>query len=139
MVSHNCRVQNSARWFGWIAGLSLVNTLIHHFSGGVTFLFGLAVTQIPDGFFHGVPAASYALDIVPLGFFVLIGYFATQGQVWAFIVGGVAYLLDGAVFIAFNTWLPALFHVFVLFSIFFGLRELLHLKRLVRTADDPPV
>lgn len=130
----NRRVQSSARWFFWIAGLSLLNSLIHQFGGGVTFLFGLGVTQLLDAFFRGIPALSYALDVLPLGFFVLMGYFATKGRIWAFIVGGVAYLLDGLVYATLGLWLPALFHLFVLFSILFGVRELARVRALERSA-----
>lgn len=140
----NRKVQNSARWFYWIAGLSLLNSLIHQFGGGVTFLFGLGVTQLFDAFFRSVPAASYVLDVLPLGFFALMGYFASKGRIWAFVVGGAAYLLDGVVFATVGLWLPALFHVFVLFSILFGVRELVRLRAQERAAagaegSTPPI
>ena len=121
-------------FFG-IAGLSLLNSLIHQFGGCVTFLFGLGVTQLLDVFFRSIPAVSYALDVLPLGFLVLMGYFATKGRIWAFIVGGVAYLLDGLVYVTLGLWLPALFHEFILFRILFGVRELARLRALDRSAN----
>ena len=41
--------KNGAKWFYWIAGFSMVNTLIMLVSGGLFFVVGLAVTCLADG------------------------------------------------------------------------------------------
>ena len=37
-----------ASWFYWVGGLSLVNSAIMLFGGGITFVFGLGITSIAD-------------------------------------------------------------------------------------------
>src|SRR5579862_2442373 len=37
-----------ANWFYWIAGLSIVNSLIMHGGGGIYFVVGLSVTLVVD-------------------------------------------------------------------------------------------
>jgi hypothetical protein len=87
--------KNGADWFFWIAGLSLVNSLIILFGGNTNFIVGLGITQIFDGI--GLEIAkeagmigiliALALDVIATGIFVMFGVFARKGHDWAFIVG----------------------------------------------------
>src|SRR5436190_5947059 len=85
------RVSGLASWFYWIAALSLINSIISLSGGTWGFLFGLGVTSVFDGFGEGMggsgKAVAFALDLVAAGILVLIGFFATKGHIWAFIVG----------------------------------------------------
>src|SRR5574340_77246 len=45
---------NGANWFYWIAGLSVVNSVIVLFGGAWYFLVGLGATQFVDGFMMGM-------------------------------------------------------------------------------------
>jgi hypothetical protein len=49
------RVVNGAKWFYWIAGLSLVNSLVVVFGGNFHFVLGLGITSVVDEL-QAVPA-----------------------------------------------------------------------------------
>ncbi len=113
------RIRTSAQWFYWVAALSLINSLIYLFKGDVSFLAGLAVSQIADAFaahlgFFG-PYFNLGLDLI-IAFFVCgFGYLAAQGSRAALIVGMILYALDGGIYLLFSAYLPALFHAYVLY------------------------
>jgi hypothetical protein len=71
------------------------------------------------------------LDILAAGLFVLFGYFATRGHLWAFIAGMALFALDGVIFLIARDWLGVGFHVFVLYCLFRGFTacQRLHAKR----------
>ena len=57
------QLKNGANWFYWIAGLSLVNSAIFAFGGHVSFIAGLAYTQIIDAVERGgVGSAARKVD-----------------------------------------------------------------------------
>jgi len=126
---------NGANWFYWIAGLSIVNSLIALFEGGMGFIFGLGITQIVDGvamaILDEVAEGAGIIRIIALvtsavfaGIFALFGWLANRGLGWAFIVGMVLYLMDGLLFLLFGDWLSLAFHGFALYSMFNGYRAL---------------
>ena len=43
------QVRKGASWFYWIAGASVVNTIIFLFGGNLNFIVGLGVTQVING------------------------------------------------------------------------------------------
>lgn len=48
-------IRSSAHWFFWIAGLSIINTLITAFSSSeISFLAGLGITQLINGLITGL-------------------------------------------------------------------------------------
>jgi|GEM_PF-498402 len=136
--------KSGANWFYWIAGLSVVNTLVWLFGGRITFLIGLGITQLVDGITQAV-AASVPQDIalvvkiagfvVSLGMavlFVVFGILANQRRKWAFIVGMVVYGLDGLLFIWVQDWWSFGFHLLVLYALYAGLRALNQLAEVAR-------
>ncbi len=140
------RLRSGASWFYWIAGLSLVNSLIWWFGGGLSFLAGLAITQIVDGFLFGfsdslggsarIVAAVVALtsNILVAGVFALCGYFANKGQMWGFVVGMVLYSLDAIILLIFGEIPSLLFHLFALAGLFLGALALGKLRRTMKQA-----
>lgn len=132
-------LQSSAKWFYWVAGLSLVNTLIIFFGGGVSFIVGLGITQLIDGFvFEASDAVKYIalfINILISGMFALFGYFAIKKEMWAFIIGMILYLLDGFIFLLVNDWLSIAFHAFVLFSLFAGIKSLKKINSILTSMD----
>ena len=48
------RYKSGARWFFWIAGLSVVTSLISFWGGGYAFFLSLGTTQVIDGFAKGL-------------------------------------------------------------------------------------
>jgi hypothetical protein len=127
-------VRSGARWFFWIAGLSLVNTLMSRSEKGYAFLIGLGVTQVIDymGVQMGNPNIALVVNVVVSGVFALLGYFAWQRQSWSFIVGMIFYALDALVFLPGANWLGLGFHAFVLFWMFRGLKANMQLKAQLR-------
>jgi hypothetical protein len=119
------QLKSGASWFYWIAGLSVVNSIIAFSgSGGGGFVVGLGVTQLIDGFGQsmegGGKMVAIFLDVIAAGIFVLFGVFANKQHTWAFIVGMLLYALDGLLFLLFQLWLGLGFHAFVLFCLFRG-------------------
>src|SRR5919206_1149276 len=119
---------SGANWFFWIAGLSLVNSVIAHASGRWSFLVGLGMTQVVDGIAIGLSeqlggaatAVALVLDLVVAGIFVGIGLFARKGLLWAFVLGLFIYALDGLIFVFVQEWLSIAFHAFVIFRLYQG-------------------
>lgn len=115
------QIRSGGSWFYWIAGLSLINSIAAFSGSGWRFIVGLGLTQIIDQAFRGTSGVVLLLDILAAGLFVLFGYFATKGHLWAFIVGMVLFALDGVIFLIARDWLGVGFHVFVLYCLFRGL------------------
>lgn len=129
-------VVNAARWFWWIAGLSLINTVLMHSGSDTSFVVGLGFTLIADAVFVEIPVIAYAFDAVVLGFFVFMGLFAQRGYIWAFVVGGFIYLLDALIYLYFGDYLALGFHAFALFQIVTGA---IALRTALKEAANPPV
>jgi hypothetical protein len=130
------RVLGGARWFWWIAGLSIINSVIAHTSGNAGFLIGLGITQISDAVFINLKPIAIFLDALAVSFFVAMGWFAARGHVWAFLAGGIVYALDAVVFLLFEDWLPAAFHGLALFFIHVAYKEL---RILLKNSNIPPL
>lgn len=137
---------SGANWFFWIAGLSLVNSLIILFNGEWSFVVGLGATQIVDGIASVVaeetePSAvmivrtvALVLDIGIACVFVLFGWLARKRMGWAFILGMLLYFIDGLIFLLVQDWLSIGFHAFALFCIFGGYASM---KKLIELEGDP--
>jgi len=122
------RSMSGARWFYWIAGLSLINSIIHFTKGNMSFVIGLGTTQFTDVYFsnHNEAPIGLAIALLISGLYTAFGYFALKRQTWAFVTGTVFYLLDGLIFVALifqssDFLFPLLFHAWVLYGIIRGL------------------
>ena len=139
------QVKSGANWFYWIAALSLINSILFLTESEWSFLIGLGITQIIDAlattyqFDMGdwVKYAAFVLDVIIAGIFASFGLLASRRHAWAFIVGGILYILDGLIFLALPLWFelpPELlnigFHLFALFFMFTGLRANMKLSKL---------
>lgn len=118
------RTQVGGDWFFWIAGFSLVNSLIALFGAQIHFVIGLGTTELFDVFGSqggtSGKVIGLLLALVAAGFYVLYGAFARRGAIWAFIVGMIFYALDGVLLVVFKDWLSVAFHAYALFRIFQG-------------------
>ncbi len=119
------RVRVSARWFYWIAGLSLINSAVVIFGGSFHFVVGLGITSVVDGLAKQAGSAGVVLDLIINGFvaalFFLFGSFASKAQKWAFFVGMGLYALDGLLLLTARDILSVGFHAYALFCIYRGL------------------
>jgi hypothetical protein len=126
------RAQRGARWFYWIAALSLINTFIAASGQGVVFVVGLAVTQYIYYFAAqigtGGAGVGIALSAVVAALFAMFGFFAWKRHSWSFIVGMVLYAGDALLAVPAGDWLSVGFHVFVLYWLFLGLKATNQLK-----------
>lgn len=136
------RYTSGANWFYWIAGLTIITSLIAFFGGGIRFLISLGLTQIIDGFAEAlatelgsaVQVIGLLLDLVVTGIFVLFGYLAGKKVLWAYVLGMVVFLLDGLLALAFKDAIGVIAHAVVLFWLFRGYqagRELVSLEKLM--------
>jgi len=126
------RIKSGASWFYWIAGLSLINSVVALSGSNWGFILGLGVTQVIDAIAKAVGAAGVAvaivLDVIVAGVFVLFGVCANRRQSWSFVVGMVLYSLDGLLFLIGGDLLGLGFHAFALFCIFGGYSALRKLQ-----------
>ncbi|HSH87492.1 MAG TPA: hypothetical protein VK958_09620 [Methylophilus sp.] len=129
-------VIGSARWFWWIAGLSIVNTVLIHSGSDTSFIVGLGFTLVADAVFREIMAIALILDVMAIGVFIALGFFAQKGHLWAFITGGILYLFDGLIYVYFQDWLPVAFHAYVLYSLFSGFKTL---KTALNENTPPPL
>lgn len=138
---------SGANWFYWIAGLSLVNSLILVFDGEWSFVVGLGVTQAIDSIAQALAEDSvidnslviqimaFALDVAVAAIFVLLGRLAAKRLGWPFVVGMILYAMDGLIFLLVQDWVSIGFHCFALFCIYGGyvaLQKLPYLEGLER-------
>jgi hypothetical protein len=122
------RFRNGANSFYWIAGLSLVNSIIWLLGSKTMFLMGLGITQLLDMIAITIsentgPVVRYiafVFDLLAAMVFVVFGLFANRKQAWAFIIGIVIYGLDGLIFLLVMDWWSIGFHVFVIIMIISG-------------------
>jgi hypothetical protein len=121
----SARVRISARWFYWIAGLSLINSAVVIFGGNFHFVVGLGVTSVVDVLAKQAGNAGIVLDLIINGFvaglFYLFGSQASKAQKWAFLVGMGLYALDGLLLLVARDILSVGFHAYALFCIYRGL------------------
>lgn len=135
------RMKGGASWFYWIAGLSIINTVITLSGSHWHFLAGLGITEVIDYLATKTGNAgmliAIVLDTLAAIVFIFFGVFANKRNTWAFVVGMTFYALDGLIILLAQSWISLLFHGFVLFQIFGGLRAGNELKEL--EASMPPV
>ncbi len=119
------QAQIGGDWFFWIAGLSLVNSVLGLIHSPIGSLFGLGTTDVIDAVGTSVGGSgrmiSLGLDVLVAGVFAVFGVFARRGAKWAFITGAVFYLLDALVVLLLTRqYLEVAAHAYALYRIFQG-------------------
>ncbi len=138
------QVESGAKWFYWVAALSMVNTVILLVGGEISFIFGLGITQLVDGVAivlaedlgTAVTIAAFVFNLLTTGFVAFLGFKARNHR-WAFNVGMVLYILDALLFVLFQDWLSLAFHGYVLVSLFKGLKALNKYNAMVWAQENP--
>ena len=110
-------VQSAARWFWWIAGLSLVNTVLFYAGSDTNFVIGLGMTTLASVLFASVPALAIGLVALIIGLYFLMGLFAQRQKLWAFYFGLAVYVLDALIYVRFDDWMSVGFHALAIFFI----------------------
>jgi hypothetical protein len=123
-------------WFLWVAGLSIVNTVMTMSGSTFNFILGLGLTQFIDGFVAraspGVKVFGFLLDLLFAGAFLGIWQLSKK-YTWAFITGMVVYAGDALIFLFVQEWIGLAFHAFALVAMLAGL------KAAMKLADTPEV
>jgi hypothetical protein len=136
-------VRSGANWFIWIAGLSLVNSVLFVAGSNWAFFLGLGATQFSDAFgkeiITGTTGEVLALvvDVVIAAIFVGLGLVSRNGALWSFIVGMVLLVLDALLLVWVTDWAAVAFHGLALFFIVRGFQAARRLAAL-RTAAALP-
>lgn len=125
--------KSGANWFYWIAGLSLINSIMVYSGSSYNFILGLGFTQVVDGLTYQLFDNSFNLiglvfNLIIIGVFVIIGFNANKLSKSAFISGMILYGLDAILFLLIQDWLAIGFHVFALFMIYKGFNRLSEAK-----------
>jgi|tagenome__1003787_1003787.scaffolds.fasta_scaffold20778014_2 hypothetical protein len=134
------RIRVSANWFFWIAGLSLVNSIIMEMGGGIRFIVGLGITEFVDALIAKQPtnvhAAGWIINIIVAGVFALFGKLGRDGNKPVFILGMVLYVADALLMANFQIWLGVAFHAYALYRIYQGLAAVNALHTLQQNAPN---
>jgi hypothetical protein len=130
------QLKNSAGWFFAIAGLSLVNSILLMTGARWHFFFGLGITDVVEEVARNLGSAGQVAALVVNVFIatilVLFGVFARKGQKWAFIVGMVAYAIDGLLFLLARDFLGLIVHGYALYAIYRGIKAIDPLQKIAR-------
>ena len=145
--------KSGVKWFYWIAGLSLITSIISISGGSWRFILSLGTTQLIDELAKALSGSEFGpfnviglvLDLLVTGMFVGFGLLAAKKFLWAYILGMVIFLLDGLILLIGQDVIGIIFHALVLFWMFRGLqagRELCAYEKTLTeqqaTAPPPP-
>jgi hypothetical protein len=135
------RLDGSAKWFYWIAALSVINAGLIIGGAGIRFIIGMGITDVAAAIGGGSGSAGIMAAIVvtafAAGLCALFGYLGLKKHAWVFWVGMLLYAIDGAILVLIQDYLSAAFHAYVLYNLFLGAKALKELKAL--EAMGPPV
>jgi len=163
MLALENQIKGGTGWFFWIAGLSVLNTVIFLAGGSLTFVVGLGTTQLIDGFTFALAhnassgvatvlrVIGFGLDLFIASIFMVFGILGRKRYRWAIIIGMILYVMDGLISLAFKDWFGAFFHFLALVGLFHGLKAISELTQLEKnlslgdmallqklTAEKPP-
>ena len=124
-------------WFYWIAGLSLVNTLLILSHAGWSFMFGLTATQFLDYSWYNHFSEYILVDLILgiimyifiLGSIALAGFLSKRKYLWAMWIGLIIVFLDGLLSFHVEYYWGAIFHVFIIIQIIRGYEALRRLHK----------
>jgi hypothetical protein len=128
-------VMSGASWFWWIAGLSLVNSIMTHSGSDTGFIIGLGFTLVADNIFAEYKVVAFIVDALAIATILGLGFFARKGHFWAFVVGMVLYTLDAGIYLLAQDWMAVAFHGLALFYL---VRGAMKLRAALKAAAEPP-
>jgi hypothetical protein len=132
-------MKSTGSTFYWIAGLSLLNTVLVLTKANIMMLGGLGLTLVVDVLFSQAGA-----QIQPIGFginitialmFVALGMWAGKGNKVAFYIGMSLYALDACLYLFIQDWVNIAFHGYFLYLLYGGLKGVGILKQSIAEVD----
>jgi hypothetical protein len=114
-------MKNGTGWFYWIAGMSLISSVVSFFGGSIYFFVGLGSTVFVDAVAMAVAEeaapdmatavriGAFVISLLIAGLFILFGLLARRRYQWIMLTGMLLYAADGLIFLAFGEWLPVAF------------------------------
>jgi hypothetical protein len=113
-----------ARWFYWIAGLSLLNAVLYALSREWEVALGAGLGFILQGIAIELfgQRGSWLAHLPVIALFAWFGWQALRGRQWAFLAGGVIFALDAGLVLLVQDWIALGLHGFALFAIVGGWR-----------------
>ncbi len=132
---------SGASWFYWIAGLSLVNTVLAFVGANIRFVFGLGITDLVSSLAQyarqeqadiAEPLSGIAVlvSVIAAGVLALFGWLSNRRMLWAYAIGMALYLGDGILCLLFQNWIEVAVHAIALFLLLRGFLAYLQLTRL---------
>lgn len=135
-------IAGGAGWFNWIAGLSVLSSLLTIWGIDWNFLIGLGVVQLVEGLFQEsfplVRSLGVVLNLAAAGLFFWLGGKARKRAPWAFMAGFALYFLDSLIFLALGEFVSLGFHGLALFMILGGYRSIIKVRALAARIDRLP-
>jgi hypothetical protein len=136
------RYKSGANWFYWIAGLTIVTSIISFGGGDWRFLISLGTTQVIDGLADAFSAElgtapkviALVLDLILSAVFVVFGVLANKKFLWAYILGMAVFFIDGLVSLLVQDWIGVIAHVVVVIFMvpgFMAGRKLVELEQMM--------
>lgn len=101
------RANSGARWFFWIAALSLITFLTMISGSGWRFIISLGTTQLiteiakaaSADLGNAATAIAVVFNLLAAGLFVDLGVLAGKRYLWAYLIGIIFFGLDIAIFV----------------------------------------
>lgn len=136
------KYRSGANWFYWIAGLTIVTSIMSFTGADWRFLISLGTTQVIDALANvmsaelgGAPkVVALVLDLILTGVFVVFGVLANKKFLWAYILGMAVFVIDGLVSLLVQDWVGVIAHVVVLIFMvpgFMAGRKLIEIEQMM--------
>ena len=118
------QMKGGASWFFWIAGLSLINSIMLLTKTDMRFVVGLGLTDMATYLSKDLALTgkiiSLAVTAAIAGLFLFFGVAARARKKWAFNTGMVIYGADAMLLVPGHDYLSIAFHVLALFFLVRG-------------------
>lgn len=135
------KMKNGIGWFFVIACLSLLNSIIFFMGGSLSFVVGLAITQVVDGFASAfieqgsgglipiIRGVALSLNLVIAALFAGFGILGRKRMKIPVIIGMVLYGLDTLLMLALGVLIGVIFHIVGIAGLWGGIRAMMELDK----------
>jgi hypothetical protein len=144
--------RKGANWLFWIAGLSVINSVISviNVNGMPNYVLGLATGNLVGGMAIGIAQTLGVADwgvgvrlifqsfnVLFAGLFAMMGILAAKQYRWVIIVGLALYASDAMTYMVYGDLLSIAIHGVALWGLWQGTQALITLRRLERNSASP--